>query len=98
MDLRILLKCETKIEVLFVLFFFQDPAISSHQAWGSYAPYDDGLALGIFINDQDSYVIPYHRDGPGVRLQGSVAARKVRPNHYPEARVYNSFDGLLYDF
>lgn len=51
MDLRILLKCETKIEVLFVLFFFQDPAISSQQAWGSYAPYDDGLAMGIFIND-----------------------------------------------
>lgn len=40
---------ETKVEV-FVLFY-QDPAISSQQAWGSYAPYDDGLALGIFIND-----------------------------------------------
>ena len=41
---------DTKVEVLYV-FFFQDPAISSQQTWGSYAPYDDGLAMGIFIND-----------------------------------------------
>lgn len=37
--------------MIVICALFQDPAICSQQAIGSYPPYDDGLGMGIFVND-----------------------------------------------
>ena len=34
----------------FLIYFFQDPGISSEQPAGQYRPYDIGRSMGVFVS------------------------------------------------